>query len=192
MVEKNRIFENIETRVQCRIIDRFLSSGPLTSYPEVSFKEISDNIPDGKSPIMKMPELKFLQKYRPISLYVGDEVVKVCMGKILKIFKVSKVENLRATYENSSLETSTIIFPNLSIRVFIKDDVLNYPCEYKFLSEAMKQNMENGRINCELIRNLKDIIDVVYSSDESVNFSGCLYDAEILKNHINVIAHNGE
>ena len=192
MLEKNRIFENVEIKVQCRIVDEmFLDYNPLGAYTEVRFKEISDKIPDGKLPIIKMPLSEFLQKYRPISLYVGDEVVKVCMGKFLKIFKVSKIENLRAFYENSTLETSSIISYDLSIKKFISDEETSYPCEYKYLSEAMKNRMENIRKNSKLIKDLRDIIDIVSNSRESVDFSSYLHTVNQIKRRINIIAYNG-
>nr|DAO60410.1 MAG TPA: hypothetical protein [Caudoviricetes sp.] len=192
MLEKNRIFENVETKVQCRIVDEmFLDYNPLGAYTEVRFKEISDKIPDGKLPIIKMPLSEFLQKYRPISLYVGDDVVKVCMGKFLKIFKVSKVENLRAFYQDSTLETSSIISYDLSIKKFISDEETSYPCEYKYLSEAMKNRMENIRKNSELIKDLRDIIDIVSNSRESVDFSSYLHIVNQIKRRINIIAYNG-
>ena len=179
MLDKNRIFENVETKVQCRIVDEmFLDYNPLGAYTEVRFKEISDKIPDGKLTIIKMSLSEFLQKYRPISLYVGDEVVKVCMGKFLKIFKVSKVENLRAFYENS-------------IKKFISDEETSYPCEYKYLSEAMKNRMENIRKNSKLIKDLRDIIDIVSNSRESVDFSSYLHIVNQIKRRINIIAYNG-
>lgn len=192
MLEKNRIFENVETKVQCRIVDaEFLDYNPLCAYTEVRFREISDKIPDGKLPIIKMDETEFLQKYRPISLYVGDEVVKVCMGKVLKIFKVSKVENLRAFYQDSILETSSIISYDLSINKFISDEETSYPCEYKYLSEPMKNRMENIRKNSELIKDLRDIIDIVSNSRESVDFSGYSDNINEIKRRINITAYNG-
>lgn len=192
MLEKNRIFENVETKVQCRIVDvEFLDYNPLAAYTEVRFKEISDKIPDGKLPIIKMDETEFLQKYRPISLYVGDEVVKVCMGKVLKIFKVSKVENLRAFYEDSILETSSIISYDLSINKFIRDEFTNYPFEYKYLSESMKNRMENVRKNSELIKDLRDIIDIISNSRESVDFSGYSDSINEIKGRIDNTSYNG-
>ena len=192
MLEKNRIFENVETKVQCRIVDvEFLDYNPLAVYTEVRFKEISDNIPDGKLPIIKMDKTEFLQKYRPISLYVGDEVVKVCMGKVLKIFKVSKVENLRAFYEDSILETSSIISYDLSINKFIRDESTSYPFEYKYLSESMKNRMENARKNSELIKDLRDIIDIISNSRESVDFSGYSDSINEIKGRIYNTSYNG-
>lgn len=192
MLEKNRIFENVETKVQCRIVDaEFLDYNPLAAYTEVRFKEISDKIPDGKLPIIKMDETEFLQKYRPISLYVGDEVVKVCMGKVLKIFKVSKVENLRAFYEDSILETSSIISYDLSINKFIRDEFTNYPFEYKYLSKSMKNRMENARKNSELIKDLRDIIDIISNSRESVDFSGYSDSINEIKGRIDNTSYNG-
>lgn len=192
MLEKNRIFENVETKVQCRIVDtEFLDYNPLCAYTEVRFKEISDKIPDGKLPIIKMDETEFLQKYRPISLYVGDEVIKVCMGKVLKIFKVSKVENLRAFYKDSTLETSSIISYDLSIKKFICDDEMSFPCEYKYLSEAMKNRMGNIRKNSELIKDLRDIIDIISNSRESVDFSRYSDSINEIKGRINITAYNG-
>lgn len=193
MLEKNRIFENVETKVQCKIVDEiYLDYNPLRAYTEVRFREISDKIPDGKLPIIKKMSLsEFLQKYRPISLYVGDEVVKVCMGKFLKIFKVSKVENLRAFYENSILETSSIISYDLSVKEFIRDESTSYPCEYKYLSKPMKNRMDNIRKNSKLIKDLRDIIDIVSNSRDSVDFSRYLHTVNQIKRRINIIAYNG-
>lgn len=68
---------------------------------------------------------------------------------------------------------------------------MSFPCEYKYLSEAMKNRMENIRKNSELIKDLRDIIDIVSNSRESVDFSGYSDRINEIKRRINITAYNG-
>lgn len=122
-------------------------------------------------------------------LQVGDEVVAICMGSILKMFKVAGISRYGdVRYKDSDGNPSTLttnhwIKKNGQVDVILPHkNISHINCvEYYYVTEEMKVKYENA----SFIQNLKEeIIDLMHQLSISQDISNNKKQLEDLTKHI--------
>lgn len=122
-------------------------------------------------------------------LQVGDEVVAICMGSVLKRFVVDSISRMGdVRYKDSEGNPSTLLTNH-----WIKDNgqiVVIYPhksishincVEYYYVTDEMKERYEN----ISLVQNLKaEMIDLMHCLSVSQDLSDNKKHLEDLNKHI--------
>lgn len=122
-------------------------------------------------------------------LQIGDEVVAICMGSILKVFKavgISRYGDVRykdSEGNPSTLTTNRWIRENGQVNVILPHkDISHINCvEYYFVTDGMKERYENT----SFIQNLKkEMIDLMHYLSITQDISNNKKQLEDLTKHI--------
>lgn len=193
MLEENRIYEHQGRRyaIAGNVIILDETSGLKNKIESVIYYAF--NADDGtidKSEKFIRSRQDFIEKFKPIALLVGDEVIGMSMGRIVEVLKITEVEDTIAKCEKENLTFSRTIAPNGSVELVSKGD--NNTIEYYFADEASERKLIRRKEVGHLIRRIKRAAEKL--EDENYqNFSVCELTAKALdiENFV-VHAHNTE
>lgn len=132
-------------------------SGAVPDWqPGVLYKSITAG--SEVSPYSRL-ESQFLERFIPTTLEVGDEIVGQSMGKIIRTYKVSEIDEAGfAHYDNSTLITDDSIDINGKIESLPDDETVT--AEYYYLSVNLDIRLKNLKV-------IQDLSVMFYEASES-------------------------
>lgn len=122
-------------------------------------------------------------------LQVGDEVVAICMGSVLKRFVVDSISRMGDVRYNDSEGNPSTLLTNHWIRengqiavIYPHKSISHINCvEYYYVTDEMKERYEN----ISLVQNLKaEMIDLMHCLSVSQDLSDNKKHLEDLNKHI--------
>lgn len=170
MLEKNRIYEY--KGKQYSIVGNAITLDETSGFEDKIESIVYCAIkPDGKIDMSEKfirSRQDFIEKFIPISLWVGDEVAGISMGKIIEVLKIIEVKDTIAKCEKENLTFSKVISANGSVKLISKND--NATIDYYFVDEASKRKLIRKREISPLIRRIKTAVEKL-DDDNYQNFS---------------------
>lgn len=168
MLEKNRIYEykGRQYSIMGNAIMLDETSGFEDKIESVIYYALNEDGTIDRSEKFIRSCQDFIENFKPIALWVGDEVIGVSMGKIVEVLKIVAVEDVIAKCE--SITFSRVIAVNGSVKPISnsKDNTI----EYYFASEVLKRQLMRRKEISSLIRRIKNALDKLDDSHHP-NFS---------------------
>lgn len=157
MLEKNRIYEykGRQYSIVGNAIMLDETSGFEDKIESVIYHALNEDGTIDRSEKFIRSYQDFIENFKPIALWVGDEVIGMSMGKIVEVLKIVDVEDVIAKCE--SITFSRVIAANGSVKPISnsKDNTI----EYYFASEVLKRQLIRRREISSLIKRIKDALD---------------------------------
>ena len=159
MLEKNRIYE-YQGR-QYSIVGNAIMLDETSGFEDKIESIIYCAVkPDGTKDMSEKfirGRQDFIEKFIPISLWAGDEIAGISMGKIIEVLKITEVKDTIAKCEKESLTFSKVISANGSVKLISKND--NATIEYYFFNEASKRKLIRQKEVSHLISRIKTAVE---------------------------------
>lgn len=157
MLEKNRIYEykGRQYSIVGNAIMLDETSGFEDKIESVIYHALNEDGTIDRSEKFIRSYQDFIENFKPIALWVGDEVIEISMGKIVEVLKITDVEDTIAKCE--SITFSRVIAANGSVKPISnsKDNTI----EYYFASEVLKRQLIRRKEISSLIKRIKDALD---------------------------------
>lgn len=169
MLEKNRIYEykGRQYSIMGNAIMLDETSGFEDKIESVIYYALNEDGTIDRSEKFIRSCQDFIENFKPIALWVGDEVIGVSMGKIVEVLKIVDVEDVIAKCE--SITFSRVIAANGSVKPISNSNKDN-TIEYYFASEVLKRQLMRRKEISNLIKRIKDALDKLDDSHHP-NFS---------------------